>query len=457
VTSQQERPATPHVIADDSAPSPQAFLSGPTGKQRTRAPQAPKQAPRQQSETRKSSASKRETSRGPVLLAMVAILFAISLYWATSPVIPVVLGVLLATSFLVWYYGKRDYSNRPIPKQGWPAGLYLANRAVFSLARTFTGNRQLKTPIPKLSKAEQAEQDEEQARMQAASLEKDEFRRLREEFEALGQEANRLVRVEKVELGLVVANEDGGVGKTFASNAFASELADMTRRSVVLIESRRGTAMGLATLGIPVEDTVTIRRLWGMMDEIADAKTFERVTSSNKYGVIGIAADMVIPEGDNFNGDNAGEVVELCGHMSRLVVMDTGNTPTDQINIGMCKYGNVGLFVARPANISTQICHSTMNTFRKHGLAHLVDNGLLVVNNLPEGQNAEDWRKNLDPGGTMPLYSIPSDTYVAPENVIDIAKWNFMTRLAIRRIIVAALKKAQEVQKAQTNQERNPS
>lgn len=283
---------------------------------------------------------------------------------------------------------------------------------------------------------------DEQVRLNAEQLETDEFAELKSEFDELGNRARELVFHYKVKLKLTVANEDGGVGKTFLSNALATEAADLLRKLVTLIESRRGTAFGMETLGIPVEDTVTIRQLYELMPEITDADSFEQATSSNKFGVVGIAADTKIPKNDTFDGEKARKVVALCDRMGRLSVRDTGNSPSDEINVGMCQDANVGVFVSRPGRISSMASCSTRETFSSQGLGHLVDRGILVVNVLRPGQSAEDFRENLDPDESMPLYGVRSDPYVEPENVIDPYKWQFETRLDIRRILVAALEQA---------------
>jgi hypothetical protein len=259
-----------------------------------------------------------------------------------------------------------------------------------------------------------------------------------QECRVLEERIESRVKIDKVNLTLVVANQVGHGSKTTTATYLVSAVAKIINMPTAYIECRRDSAVGLDMLGVDSDATLGLRELHSRLDEVVDGRSLLNMLSQNGYGVSGIKADESTPEHDTYDEKSSEEDVRAVQRHNVLTVIDTGNNPSDKINIGMAKCGDIGIFPTLAKPQSFKLRRRTMDTFRSHGLGFLVENSIHIINGLGPNELVESYRSELAiPDGT-PIYSTMFDEYIASEAEVDLKKIKIENYLSVLRILVAA-------------------
>ena len=259
-----------------------------------------------------------------------------------------------------------------------------------------------------------------------------------QECRVLEERIKSRVKIDKVNLTLVVANQVGHGSKTTTATHLVCAVANIINMPTAYIECRRDSAVGLDMLGVDSDATLGLRELHGRLTEVVDGRSLLNMLSQNEYGVSGIKADETTPEHDAYDEKASAETVRVIQKHNVLTVIDTGNNPSDKINIGMAKCGDIGIFPTLAKPQSFKLRRRTMDTFRSHGLGFLVENSIHVINGLGPNDLVESYRSELAiPDGT-PIYSTIFDEYIASEAEVDLKKIKVENYLSVLRILVAA-------------------
>lgn len=353
-------------------------------------------------------------------------------------------------------------NGKAVPKSGWPAFV----EAIVSLSSTSTP--------PALNKVDREAylanaQAAAKAAAEAAARQEATTRRLREErlrerklkreFRELGETINVMIKNRKVApVCALIGNQDGGASKTWTTNHLACEFAETTRLNPVVIEGRRNNAVGMRSLGVNPDSTKSIRELHALRETVNNANDFVQLLSSNFYGVYGVKADPRAPKDDTFGEKEAGEVIDLLLKEKPLVLIDTGNSPTDPINLGICSKAHVAAFVALPSAASVTQLKLTVDDLKEYNHSDLVQHSIYMVNMLQPGIQPEQLRSRLEaPEGAPVLgtYYDPAadDRQLAHQSTgyvdvaqeikpINLATLKLETRVELRRALVELLKLA---------------
>lgn len=232
---------------------------------------------------------------------------------------------------------------------------------------------------------DQIRKRETEAKRQAEVAEaqrKADLRALHEDILALRNQRRRSTVI-------FVGNQGGGISKTITCAYLALTFRIRLKGvPVIIVECRRDSAEGVDKHGLDHEKTTTIRGFYNFFQEGAFHNELGHLDNElimdklilSKGGIYYLQADRKAPEPDTFGKDEAAEVIRILKRTGAVIIIDSGNSPTDPITIGMANESALGVFPTLPTSKSFEMRRRTIETFKEHLSSTIVDDYITVLN-----------------------------------------------------------------------------
>lgn len=328
--------------------------------------------------------------------------------------------------------------DRPIPTMGW--------RAYWYRVLCLLGKRHM---VPRLSAAEAGllAEREEAERMEKVRTESIEY--LRELTDMVPN------------LNFAFWNTKGASATTTTTVIATAVLAEYSRTTTVLIDGNPAAGTCAARYGLNYGDTVTTQQLAQDIrddEELAhrDFKSQINKARPSKNGVRVVSADSIIDEHRRLNGKSTARVLELMGHNSEYLAVDTGNDIGDVVARAIAGFADVFVFTANVGvPDSLRKLSTSMETLRNLGFEEKVNNAVVVISNLPPGKELDDYRmflnevsfedkvtRTLDHKFDGKFLGVPHDEYVALDRIVDLEKLSWETLQAYITVVSSILQQS---------------
>lgn len=284
------------------------------------------------------------------------------------------------------------------PDRGWPKYLYLFNCYV------------LRDPsrVPKLHPAQQLELDMEreaaERRQREAELAEQQRQReaeLAEERRERRTDILTLRNEHRKPTAAVLGNQAGNGSKTTTAAYLALTWVDIIKGiPVIIVECRRDSAEGVNKHRLDTDKVQTIRKfhqLWangGLSDEngrLDNVRVFEQLEQS-AAGVFYLQADILADPDYKFEYEEAADVMRVLLSTGALVLVDTGNAPSDAITLGMVDMCHVGIYPTTTMAKSLTLRKRTFDTWRQSARSPITKDYITVLNGLKPEQNLVEFR-----------------------------------------------------------------
>lgn len=318
----------------------------------------------------------------------------------------------------------KQMPDRPIPMMGWPVFWYGFMKLIGKPHR-----------VPKLSKKEAfllAERAEAERKLDVRGG----------SIEYLRELTNQVPN-----LNFAFWNTKGASATTTTTVITTAVLAEYSRTTTVLIDGNPAAGTCAARYGLNYGDTVTTQQLAQDIrdDELLshrDFKTQINKARPSKNGVRVVSADSIIDEHRRLNGKSTARVLELMGHNSEYMAVDTGNDIGDVVARAIASFADVFIFTANVGvPDSLRKLSTSMETLRNLGFEDKVNHSVVVISNLPEGSELEDYRmflnevsfedkvtRQLEHKFDGQFLGVPRDAYIALDRVVDLEKLDWETQ-----------------------------
>lgn len=310
--------------------------------------------------------------------------------------------------------------DRPIPAMGWPAIRYGFYRAIGR-----------PTWVPKLSQREIAAQRQQD---------------LVDYRFALEEAIKRIVQ--RRTFTATVTHVKGGVAKTTTSSNMSSMLGETARRTVTQIDSNPMWGTSFRLLGVPREETLTVRQVRDMLNrgELETHKQFIGALGSTRHGVCLVASDAVSQREDHYDFDTAKQVIQCGQRHSVFVVNDTGNDIAGGAMQATLELSDVMVVPSIITGDSIEGARVTFDNYKSWGHTKLVRHSVMVVSGLESGDSAENYRQQLGLGPDHILVGIPYEDRLKNNEVIDLSKNDIVTQIAYLELVFVVTSVARHVQ-----------
>lgn len=258
--------------------------------------------------------------------------------------------------------------------------------------------------------AEQAEREAAEAAEQER-LEAEEAARARALIEERNVRHDHMVDLRnqrRKAMAVFVGNQAGSGGKTttcaYMSLTFRRRLKAVP---VIIVECRRDSAQGVDIHRLDNEKVVTIRQFHQKLKDgelnnpdgsLSNELIMEQLMFSSN-GIYYLQADVLTPMDDSFDGDAAAEVVKTLKTTGAIIIIDSGNDPSDEITIGMADECTLGVFPTMPTAKSFTMWRRTLDTFNLHVTSDIVKNSVSVLSAVEDGQDFDLLKSKM---GTLP-------------------------------------------------------
>ena len=256
-------------------------------------------------------------------------------------------------------------------------------------------------------------------------------------------------------------NTKGASATTTTTVIATAVLAEYSRTTTVLIDGNPAAGTCAARYGLNYGDTVTTQQLAQDIrddEELAhrDFKSQINKARPSKNGVRVVSADSIIDEHRRLNGKSASRVLELMGHNSEYLAVDTGNDIGDVVARAIANFADVFVFTANVGvPDSLRKLSTSMETLRNLGFEDKVNNSVVVISNLPAGKELEDYRmflnevsfedkvtRSLDHKFDGQFLGVPHDEYVALDRIVDLEKLSWETLQAYITVVSSILQQS---------------
>ncbi|MDB5187289.1 MAG: plasmid partitioning protein ParA [Candidatus Saccharibacteria bacterium] len=281
--------------------------------------------------------------------------------------------------------------ERPVPLSGGRAVWYEVMKTI-----TFNPNR----PWPKLNKEEQRilqeQRDEEQRRIQAKIDKENRVIRNAQRFIAL-----RVLSDEKPSATVAFWGLKGDSATTTTCAISADVMSEVTCADVSAVDlnpasGTLGERLGKSNVEVGVNNTVTIRELLYIGPRIKNRKHFAHYARPTENGVFVVSADNIVDRTSHLNSDDAASILKIAEDNSSYPYIDTPNDITTPVSQEIASKAGVYVFTAFTGEPdSLRQLSKTMETLRRHGHQDKVDNGVVVISGIQEGENVDDYRRFL--------------------------------------------------------------
>src|SRR6185312_5333635 len=177
-----------------------------------------------------------------------------------------------------------------------------------------------------------------------------------------------------------------------------------------------------------------------------------------RYGVRVISADSIIEKGKKIHGVDAKKILAVVNQNSEYHFVDTANDIIDTVTLAVIEDVDVLVFTANVAvHDSLRQLAISMGTLRQQGFADKVNHSVVVISNIPEGAELEDfWRylnyHNISDVQTESLehlfkgqfLGIPADPIIARDTEVDLEALAWDTYQAYLELDIAIFQMAPE-------------
>lgn len=259
--------------------------------------------------------------------------------------------------------------NRPVPTEGMPATLH-------RLAMAFGINY-----VPQLSLSEQLRLEQEaRMRQKAAAI----------------QRLNELTDLVPT-LNVAFIGVKGGAATTTTMAHAASVMGDNTRTMLVASDFNPASGTGAARLGKDYDETVTLRELLRDLDNLEVFRDFIRRIRPTRYSVRVVSANDITSSSDHLTGGDAKRMLNTISCNAEYHYIDTANDITDEVTLAAVETADVPVFTANvEVHDSLRQLGTGMETLRRHGFRDKVDNGVVIISNVPPGVALDEFRMYLN-------------------------------------------------------------
>ncbi len=332
----------------------------------------------------------------------------------------------------------------PIPTQGWRAKWYWINMHI----------RRRPNIVPKLSSKEQQVHDAEVAAAEAADAAAE------AEAQRQAQEAASIAAMTQstdVVPTAVVAfiGVKGAAATTATTVNEASEFAEDTRSVLIVLDANPAAGDSAARLGKDFTDTLSIQQLAKALDEdaasVADFKGFIRRIRPTRYSVRAITAESIVDGENRVPEVKVRKILQVTRGLCEYLFVDTANDITEPVTLAVVEAADVLVFTANvkvPASLKRLA--TSMQTLRRRGYEDKVNNGVVVISNLPAGADLEYYRRYLNLVNIRdevteeykfdgPFLGIPHDPEIARDGEVNLEVLQWDTREAYRQLGIAWL------------------
>jgi len=361
----------------------------------------------------------------------------------------------------------------PIPSKGWRAKWYWINVHI----------RRRPNIVPKLSKKEQQAYDAEVAAKEAAQAAVEaEAQRLAQEAEAEAQRRAQTAKsiadskelATEVDTAVVVFIGVKGAAATTATAVFeASVFAEDTRSVLVVLDANPAAGDSAARLGKDYSDTLSIQQLATALDErersaeslesgenvesgdsskpVDSFRGFIRKIRPTRYSVRAITAESIVDGDNRVPEEKVRKLLKVTRGLCEYLFVDTANDITEPVTLAVVEAADVLIFTANvKVSASLKRLATSMETLRKRGFEEKVNNGVVVISNLPAGADLEYYRKYLNRVNIAdevieeykfdgPFLGIPHDPEIARDGEVNLEVLQWATREAYRQLGIAWL------------------
>lgn len=342
-----------------------------------------------------------------------------------------------------------EIPDRPIPKLGWPAFQYKLMLALNKPHR-----------IPKLGRKEARLLSE--AYDAAVEMDAEWTEARRKESVRTSSISNLRGLTDQVpSLSFAFWNTKGASATTTTTVLTTAILAEYTRTMTVLVDGNPAAGTCAARLGLDYGDTVTTQQLAQDIQEDEqlahrDFKSQINRARPSTNGVRVVSADSIIDEHRRLSGKGMSRVLELMGHNSEFLGIDTGNDIGDVVARAIAQSVDVFIFTANVGvPDSLRKLSTSMETLRNLGFSEKVNNSVVVISNLPPGSDLNDYRmylnavsfedkvtRQLDHKFDGQFLGVPRDSYVALDRIVDLDMLSWDTHQAYITVASAILEQS---------------
>lgn len=338
------------------------------------------------------------------------------------------------------YQGKpvkapRQIPDRPLPRMGWQKVWYMLMCA-FDKPHL----------IPKLGRKESAILSTAYDEAVAMNLALDEAKR-RRAMRSGSIAYLRDLTNQVPNLNFAFWNTKGASATTTTTVIATAVLAEYSRTTTVLIDGNPAAGTCAARYGLNTGDTVTAQQLAQDIcddnEELAhrDFKSQINRARPSANGVRVVSADSIMYEHRRLNGKSMGRVLELMGHNSEYLAVDTGNDIGDVVSRAVAGFADVFIFTANVGvPDSLRKLSTSMETLRNLGFEDKVKHSVVVISNIPPGKKLDDYRmflnevsfadevtRTLEHKFDGQFVGIAHDEYIALDRIVDLDKLDWET------------------------------
>ncbi len=317
-------------------------------------------------------------------------------------------------------------TNVLIPTRGWPAIQYWLNRKL----------RRRPDLVPALNSAEQQAHDRQV--MQANST----------------AELRQLTDI--VPSATVVFIGVKGAAATTATTIYdATVLSELTRSVTVVLDANPASGDSAARLGKDHGQTMSIQDIAQELaagNNLDQFKDFIKRIRPTRYGVRVITATAIVDGNNRVPVALMEKILHVTQTQCEYLMVDTANDITDPVTLAVVDASTVLVFTANVAvPASLRQLATSMETLRRHGFADKVNNGVVVISNLPAGADLDSYRVFLNRVNLKdevqelypfegPFLGVPHDPEIALDGEVNLEPLAWETLQAYREVNIAWLK-----------------
>jgi cellulose biosynthesis protein BcsQ len=286
-----------------------------------------------------------------------------------------------------------------------------------------------------------------------------------------------------LQITISVANGKGTASKTNTAVYIGSIIANLTRRSVVLLPTTTATATSTAALmaGIPFESRLTVSQLSALHQAMGSYRDLSAYIPRTDFGlsVVSEETNDTVSVERRYGKRQFLELYQVLHANVDCLILDHGNdnVELDSIVLEAARLSDVMIYPATADKpVTLEILGATISTYlsdlrneknvdlangRTRTEAEIptrdkASNSVAVISGMKKGEDAEKYRayvsRHNDEGRIIgsigfegSLLGIPFDPYIAHNPVADITKIKPGTYLAYLQLCVTAYEKAAEL------------
>jgi len=248
----------------------------------------------------------------------------------------------------------------------------------------------------------------------------------------------------------------------------ASIRAEVTRTTVYGADFNPASGTAGGRLGKNFNETISLREFGNMIEELGaeSALTKEQVNARlrpTRYGVrVLIADDYTLQTTEQF-GTRTKKMLDVLKENCDYLEIDTANDITTPASRAVLEKADVIVFTANVRDPDTlRLLYTSMEKVRQLGLRDKVANSVVVISNLPKGDELENYMKYLDRTDLDHVViqritkadfqgqflGVPHDDVIAKAGRVDLEAYDWATRQAYTDLVNAEFEQALKLKPA---------